>query len=84
MTLPQMERRGLIERRGDSRDKRVLRLYLTNEGKTLAERAMQIQTALIDRILSATPVEECVTIGSNMERMIAVLQAESAGDADQD
>jgi hypothetical protein len=45
---------------------------------------MQIQTALIDRILSATPVEECVTIGSNMERMIAVLQAESAGDADQD
>ncbi len=84
MTLPQMERRGLIERRGDSRDKRVLRLHLTSDGKALAERALQIQTALIDRILSATPVEECVAIGSNMERMIAVLQAESSGEADQD
>lgn len=84
MTLPQMERRGLIERRGDSRDKRVLRLYLTSEGKALAAQALQIQTDLIDRILSATPVEECVAIGSNMERMIAALQAETSGDADQD
>ena len=42
MLLPQMEKRGLIERRGDARDKRVLRLYLTTEGRRLTEAAMAI------------------------------------------
>lgn len=84
MTLPQMERRGLIERRGDSRDKRVLRLFLTAEGKALAEQAMGIQTTLIDRIMSATPVEECLAIAGTMDRIIAALQVEDAADAELD
>ncbi|MET3584864.1 DNA-binding MarR family transcriptional regulator [Pseudorhizobium tarimense] len=82
MTLPQMERRGLIERRGDSRDKRVLRLFLTAEGEALALRAMQIQTALIDRSLSRTPLEDCSAIGAQMERIIAALQMEDDGGAE--
>lgn len=84
MTLPQMERRGLIERRGDSRDKRVLRLFLTADGKVLAQQAMEIQTALIDRIMSATPVEECLAIAGTMDRIIAALQLEDAADVELD
>lgn len=84
MTLPQMERRGLIERRGDSRDKRVLRLFLTADGKALAQQAMEIQTALIDRIMSATPVEECLAIAGTMDRIIAALQLEDAADVELD
>lgn len=84
MTLPQMERRGLIGRRGDSRDKRVLRLFLTADGKVLAQQAMEIQTALIDRIMSATPVEECLAIAGTMDRIIAALQLEDAADAELD
>ena len=81
MTLPQMERRGLIERRGDARDKRVLRLFLTVEGRRVSEEAMAIQTALIERILSATPMEQCLAIAGNMERMVEALQAEITEDS---
>lgn len=84
MTLPQMERRGLIERRGDKRDKRVLRLFLTEDGRRVTEDAMRIQTALIDRIMSATPIEECLAIAGNMERVVGALQAVIAEDPDAD
>lgn len=82
MTLPQLERRGLIERRGDKRDKRVLRLFLTKEGRRVTEEGMRIQTALINSILSATPIEECLAIGANMERVVAALQSEMGDDQD--
>ncbi|KGD94483.1 MULTISPECIES: MarR family transcriptional regulator [Rhizobium/Agrobacterium group] len=77
MTLPQMEKRGLIERRGDANDKRVLRLYLTPEGRHVAEEAMAIQTALIERTLSATPIEQCHAMAQSMEKIILALQAEN-------
>lgn len=82
MTLPQMEKRGLIERRGDKRDKRVLRLFLTEEGRRITVEAMSIQTALIDRILSATPIEQCLAIAEDMERVVGALQAEIVEDAE--
>ncbi|TCU12804.1 MarR family winged helix-turn-helix transcriptional regulator [Rhizobium sullae] len=74
MLLPQMEKRGLIERRGDDKDKRVLRLYLTSEGRSVTERAMVIQTDLIERVLSPEPIEQCMAMASAMERIIGVLQ----------
>ncbi|MBX4953365.1 winged helix-turn-helix transcriptional regulator [Rhizobium binae] len=73
MLLPQMEKRGLIERRGDARDKRVLRLYLTMEGRRLTEAAMAIQTDLIERTLSDEPIEQCMATATSMERIIGVL-----------
>jgi DNA-binding MarR family transcriptional regulator len=80
MTLPQMEKRGLVERRGDSRDKRVLRLYLTEQGRTVAKDAMAIQTDLIERTLSAEPIEQCKAMAESMERLILTLQAEARED----
>ncbi|MGG6897173.1 MULTISPECIES: MarR family winged helix-turn-helix transcriptional regulator [Rhizobium] len=73
MLLPQMEKRGLIERRGDKQDKRVLRLYLTAEGRRVTEEAMTIQTALIDRMMSHAPVEECEIMTAHMERVVTLL-----------
>ncbi|MBY5539520.1 MarR family transcriptional regulator [Rhizobium leguminosarum] len=73
MLLPQMEKRGLILRRDDERDKRVLRLYLTPEGRKLSEEAMAIQTGLIDRVLSDEPIEQCMATAASMERIITVL-----------
>jgi len=70
MLLPQMEKRGLLERRADQRDKRVLRLFLTPEGKKISEQAMRIQTDLIERTLSATPVDECQRLAEHMELLI--------------
>jgi DNA-binding MarR family transcriptional regulator len=70
MLLPQMEKRGLLERRLDQRDKRVLRLSLTDSGRELSEKAMRIQTELIDRTLSATPIDECQRLAENMDLLI--------------
>ncbi|MCJ8238895.1 MarR family winged helix-turn-helix transcriptional regulator [Peteryoungia algae] len=70
MLLPQMEKRGLLQRRPDQKDKRVLRLSLTAEGRALSEEAMRIQTELIERTLSATPVDECQRLADNMDLLV--------------
>ncbi|MCJ7993166.1 MarR family transcriptional regulator [Rhizobium cremeum] len=80
MLLPQMEKRGLLERRPDPKDKRVLRLYLSESGRELTGRAMVIQTDLIEKTLSATPIEDCLAMADNMERLIARLQREGVVD----
>ena len=54
MLLPQMEKRGLVERRPDPEDKRALRLFLTEEGRALAEKAIAVQSAIVDDIMSVT------------------------------
>ena len=74
MLLPQMEKRGLIERRGDTKDKRVLRLFLTQEGREVTKKAMVIQIDLIERVLSPEPIEQCMAMADSMERIIRVLQ----------
>lgn len=76
MLLPQMEKRGLISRRDDPKDKRVLRLFLTEKGRDVTERAMTIQTDLIERTLSVTPIDQCLAMADSMELLIARLQAE--------
>lgn len=77
MLLPQLEKRGLIERRQDEKDKRVLRLSLTQSGRRLTEEAMAIQTALIERTLSPAPLERCTMVAEAMEDIISILQAEA-------
>lgn len=81
MLLPQMEKRGLLERRPDPKDKRVLRLYLTESGRELTGRAMVIQTDIIEKTLSATPIEDCLAMAENMEKLIARLQQQGVVDA---
>jgi DNA-binding MarR family transcriptional regulator len=82
MLLPQLEKRGLIERRADARDKRVLRLHLTDEGKAVTEQAMKIQTALIDDVMATSSEERCLMVADQMEKIIEVLLAEDRGDAE--
>ncbi|ASY63226.1 Transcriptional regulator, MarR family [Sinorhizobium sojae CCBAU 05684] len=78
MLLPQLQKRGLIERRGDARDRRVLRLSLTPAGRTLTEAAMEIQTALIDDSHRGAPIEDCIRVAESMERIIALLLNEDS------
>ena len=70
MLLPQLEKRGLLARRGDPQDRRVLRLELTPEGIKLTEEAIAIQSALIDRTMKTATTEECNLVGDVMTRMI--------------
>lgn len=73
MLLPHLEKRGVVERRPDPSDKRVLRLYLTEEGRALADRAIAVQAALIDDMMSATTPEECEQVGDSMRRVVTRL-----------
>lgn len=78
MLLPQMEKRGLLIRRGDPQDRRVLRLELTEAGVSLTEEAIAIQSALIDRTMNTSTAEECNLVGDVMTRLIRELT--SSGD----
>ncbi len=73
MLLPQLEKRGLIVRRGDAKDRRILRLELTAEGIRLTEEAITIQSALIDRTMKTASAEECDLVGDVMLRIITEL-----------
>lgn len=79
MLLPQLEKRGLIERRGDGKDKRVLRLFLTADGKDVTEKAMAIQTTLIDTVMGASTESQCLGIADHMEKIVTILLDEGAG-----
>jgi DNA-binding MarR family transcriptional regulator len=78
MLLPQLEKRGLVERRGDGKDKRVLRLFLTAEGKEITEKAMAIQTELIDLVMGTSTESRCLEVADHMEKIVGILLAEEA------
>ena len=80
MLLPQLEKRGLIERRPDLEDRRVLRLHLTGEGHELAGRAIAIQADLIDEIMSLSSAQDCEIVGDTMRRMIVMMQKRERAD----
>ena len=74
MLLPQIEKRGLIERRPDDRDKRILRLHLTDKGRELTRKALAIELELIEYSMSTTSEEECNHVGDVMQRMISRME----------
>ena len=73
MLLPQLEKRGLLVRRGDPQDRRVLRLELTPDGTKLTLQAIAIQSALIDRTMQTATPDECNLVGEVMTRIIREL-----------
>jgi MarR family transcriptional regulator, organic hydroperoxide resistance regulator len=73
MLLPQLEKRGLIQRKPDPADKRAFRLFLTQAGHDLAERAIAIQASIIDEIMSLSTPEECEIVGDAMRRVATQL-----------
>ena len=74
MLLPQIEKRGLIERRPDEKDKRILRLHLTEKGRELTRKALAIELELIEYSMSTTSEDECNHVGDVMKRMISRME----------
>ncbi|MCO6186339.1 MarR family winged helix-turn-helix transcriptional regulator [Rhizobium sp. L1K21] len=75
MLLPHMEKKGLIERRSDAADKRVLRLSLTDKGRKVAEDAMRLQTALIEEVMGQVSLPQCESVAQTMENLTGFLIA---------
>jgi MarR family transcriptional regulator, organic hydroperoxide resistance regulator len=47
-----LEKRGYIERRPDSGDKRIYRIYLTESGQEIQDKVMPVVTSHINHVLS--------------------------------
>jgi DNA-binding MarR family transcriptional regulator len=75
MLLPELERRGLVERRGDEADRRVRRLWLTLEGETLTKQAMAIHVARMEAMMTVLSDAECDSIGEMMRRIAKSLES---------
>ena len=75
MLLPELERRELIERRGDEADRRVRRLWLTAAGEALTRKAMAVQVARIEAMMTVLSDAECDSVGEMMRRVAKSLEA---------
>lgn len=73
MLLPQMEAQGLMRREGDAKDKRVMRLYLTEGGELLLAKALEIYSDLINRVMAQSSEQECNLIGDRMTQIAEML-----------
>jgi DNA-binding MarR family transcriptional regulator len=76
MLLPQLEKQNLLRREGDAKDKRVMRLYLTPEGERLLMQALEVYTALIDRVMENSSPELCDAMGEQMRRVAEQLEGD--------
>ena len=74
MLLPQMEKRNLLRRESDEKDKRVLRLTLTEDGVALLTKALKVHMALIEKAMSQSTPAECDMLGDQMRRVAEVLK----------
>jgi DNA-binding MarR family transcriptional regulator len=76
MLLPQLEARGLLKRENDAKDKRIMRLMLTEDGEKLLMEALHIYTGLIERVMEQSTPAECDKMGFMMQRISDMLKAE--------
>jgi DNA-binding MarR family transcriptional regulator len=73
MLLPQLEKRGLVLRESDCKDKRILRLALTEDGTALLMEALKIHSALIEVAMSQSTPDQCDLIGEQMRKVAEAL-----------
>ncbi|QCI66660.1 MarR family winged helix-turn-helix transcriptional regulator [Phreatobacter stygius] len=78
MTLPDLERRGLITRERDADDGRIRRLNLTAQGQELATRALATHTAILDIMMSRAEPGDTAAVEAAMGRIYQALKAARA------
>jgi DNA-binding MarR family transcriptional regulator len=74
MLLPQLEKQGVLRRESDAKDKRVMRLFLTEEGEALLMKALAVYTGLIDRVMAQSTAAQCDAMGDVMVRISEMLK----------
>ena len=71
--LDRMEERGLIRRERDPRDRRIWRIWLTQEGKQLQTVLPPIAVEIRDRAMQGIPSQECELFSQILDQAIANL-----------
>lgn len=78
MLLPELERKKLLTRAADEKDKRVQRLMVTAKGEKVLAEALKVYSALVERVMGQSSDEECNTIGGAMNRITTMLENDPA------
>lgn len=73
--IDRLEGRGLVERRADASDKRVVRVRLTRAGRTLVDRAVVDHAANETRLLSGLSAREREQLAGLLRRLYVTLDA---------
>ncbi|WP_274628965.1 MarR family winged helix-turn-helix transcriptional regulator [Arvimicrobium flavum] len=76
MLLPQMEKQGVLRREGDPKDRRIMRLYLTEQGEALLMDALKVYSTLIERVMAQSSAAECDRMGDQMRRIEEMLNSD--------
>jgi len=73
MLVPQLEIQGLVQREGDPKDKRIIRLYLTDTGTQKLMEALKVYTQLLDKVMAQSTPAQCDALGDQMRRIEQML-----------
>ena len=60
--INRMEREGLLESRRDEKDKRFVRIKITDKGRAALKEAMPVAQDVIDRLMSSVSSEDALSI----------------------
>jgi len=71
--IERMEERGLVTRRGDTRDRRRVRVYLAPEGRALVETLVRHARAHEAQVLSLLPAGERQSLKASLALLIQAL-----------
>ena len=69
IALKKMEREGLIARENDSKDMRMSRVYLTDEGLAIANSVYEVNEKTADLLMSGISEDELATVMAVAEKM---------------
>ncbi|WP_037910823.1 MarR family winged helix-turn-helix transcriptional regulator [Actinacidiphila yeochonensis] len=77
--LKQLTERGLVERRGDSRDRRVIRIHLTDQGRDLVDGILPGQLAYEAAALSGLRAGEQADLAGLLSALLVQLEGRLGG-----
>lgn len=77
--LRALQERGLVDRRGDERDRRVAHVRLTDEGRALVDRLLPQQLAYERAVLSGLDEGSRGELGSRLAELLVQLEGRIGG-----
>lgn len=75
MILKQLEIKGFVEKRSDTRDKRLQLIYLTKSGKALKEKLIPIATDVIEKLFRGVASQDMDVLSKVHKTMIKNLKS---------
>jgi DNA-binding MarR family transcriptional regulator len=74
--IDRVERQGLVRRRQDPKDGRVMVVQLTAAGRRLADKAAAVHFAALAETFGGLSRQECTQLNTSLARLMSVLETE--------